>query len=61
MESGVSYLDSRVESIVEASNGISLVSCGHNIVVSCRYDGMAIIRFKFLVMVLLLPYLVSNV
>ncbi|KAM2313649.1 hypothetical protein EV1_026298 [Malus domestica] len=41
VESGVSYLDSRVESIVEASNGISLVSCGHNIVVSCRLATVA--------------------
>ncbi|TQE04787.1 hypothetical protein C1H46_009640 [Malus baccata] len=41
VESGVSYLDSRVESIVEASNGISLVACGHIIVVSCRLATVA--------------------
>ncbi|KAB2604317.1 lycopene epsilon cyclase [Pyrus ussuriensis x Pyrus communis] len=39
--SAASYLDSRVESIVEASNGISLVACGHNIVVSCRLGTVA--------------------
>ncbi|KAB2616854.1 lycopene epsilon cyclase [Pyrus ussuriensis x Pyrus communis] len=41
VESGVLYLDSSVESIVEASNGISHVACGHNIVVSCRLATVA--------------------
>ncbi|XP_068322635.1 lycopene epsilon cyclase, chloroplastic-like [Pyrus communis] len=42
VESGVLYLDSTVESIVEASNGISHVARGHNIVVSCRYKGITL-------------------
>nr|KYP62251.1 hypothetical protein KK1_016778 [Cajanus cajan] len=36
VESGVSYLSSRVESIVEASNGLSHVVCEYDIVVPCR-------------------------
>ncbi|TKY72823.1 Lycopene epsilon cyclase [Spatholobus suberectus] len=36
VESGVSYLSSRVESIVEASNGHSHVVCEYDIVVPCR-------------------------
>lgn len=55
VESGVSYLSSRVESIVEASNGHSLVACDHGIVIPSRYDGI-IIQFKFLVMVYLVFY-----
>jgi hypothetical protein len=40
VESGVSYLSSRVERIVEASDGHSLVACEHDIVVPCRYNGI---------------------
>lgn len=36
VESGVSYLSSRVERIVEASNGHSHVVCDYDIVVPCR-------------------------
>lgn len=50
MESGVSYLNSRVKSIVEASNGHSLVACDRDIIVPCRYDGI-ILQCRFLVMV----------
>lgn len=38
VESGVSYLSSKVESIVEATNGHSLVACDHGIVIPSRYD-----------------------
>lgn len=37
VESGVSYLCSRVESIVEGSNGHSLIACEHGINISSRY------------------------
>lgn len=42
VESGVSYLSSRVESIVEGNNGHSLVECDHGIVIPSRYDGIII-------------------
>lgn len=38
VESGVSYLCSRVERIAEASNGHSLVACERDIVIPCRYN-----------------------
>ncbi|XP_050270180.1 lycopene epsilon cyclase, chloroplastic isoform X1 [Quercus robur] len=41
VESGVSYLSSRVERISEASNGHSLVACEHDIVVPCRLATVA--------------------
>lgn len=41
VKSGVSYLNSKVESIVEGANGQSLVSCEHNIVVPCRLATVA--------------------
>jgi hypothetical protein len=47
VESGVSYLSSRVERIVEATNGHSLVACEHDIVVPCRYNGILLL-FKCL-------------
>lgn len=40
VESGVSYLSSRVDRIVEATNGHSLVACENDIVVPCRYNGI---------------------
>ncbi|XP_021805036.1 lycopene epsilon cyclase, chloroplastic isoform X1 [Prunus avium] len=41
VESGVSYLNSRVKSIVEASNGHSLVACDRDIIVPCRLATVA--------------------
>ncbi|KAG2712850.1 hypothetical protein I3843_04G136400 [Carya illinoinensis] len=41
VESGVSYLSSKVERIVEATNGHSLVACEHNIIVHCRLATVA--------------------
>ncbi|KAL5572438.1 hypothetical protein UlMin_022035 [Ulmus minor] len=41
VESGVSYLNLRVESIVEATNGHSLVECEDNNVVPCRLATVA--------------------
>ncbi|KAB1209358.1 Lycopene epsilon cyclase, chloroplastic [Morella rubra] len=41
VESGVSYLSSRVERIVETTNGHSLVACEHNVVVPCRIATVA--------------------
>ncbi|XP_057968722.1 lycopene epsilon cyclase, chloroplastic isoform X7 [Malania oleifera] len=41
VESGVSYLCSKVERIVEATNGHSLVACEHDIVVPCRLATVA--------------------
>lgn len=41
VESGVSYLSSRVESIVEATNGHSLVECDHGIVIPSRLATVA--------------------
>ena len=38
VESGVSYLSSKVERITEASNGHSLVVCERDIVIPCRYN-----------------------
>lgn len=43
VESGVSYLSSRVERIVEASNGVSHVVCEYDIVVPCRYDTIGMV------------------
>lgn len=37
MESGVSYLSSKVERIIETANGQSLIACEQNIAVPCRY------------------------
>ncbi|XP_039031725.1 lycopene epsilon cyclase, chloroplastic-like [Hibiscus syriacus] len=36
VESGVMYLNSKVETIIEATDGHNLVPCGHNRVVPCR-------------------------
>ncbi|KAG9157448.1 hypothetical protein Leryth_010284 [Lithospermum erythrorhizon] len=41
LESGVSYIDSKVESIVEAANGHRLVECKDNIVIPCRLATVA--------------------
>ncbi|KAJ7979311.1 Lycopene epsilon cyclase [Quillaja saponaria] len=41
VESGVSYLSSRVERITEASNGNSHVVCEHNIAIPCRLATVA--------------------
>ncbi|KAK3016816.1 hypothetical protein RJ639_006355 [Escallonia herrerae] len=41
VESGVSYLSSKVERIVEATNGHSLVECECNIVIPCRLATVA--------------------
>ncbi|XP_008246122.1 PREDICTED: lycopene epsilon cyclase, chloroplastic-like, partial [Prunus mume] len=41
VESGVSYLNSRVKSIVEASNGHSLVACDRDTIVPCRLATVA--------------------
>lgn len=41
VESGVSYLSSKVERIIEASDGHSLVACERDIVVSCRLATVA--------------------
>lgn len=41
VESGVSYLSSKVERIVEATNGQSLVECERNIVIPCRLATVA--------------------
>ncbi|XP_059633148.1 lycopene epsilon cyclase, chloroplastic isoform X2 [Cornus florida] len=41
VESGVSYLSSKVERIVEATNGQSLIECEHNIVIPCRLATVA--------------------
>ena len=38
VESGVSYLSSRVESVIETSNGHSHVVCEYDVVVPSRYD-----------------------
>lgn len=38
VESGVSYLSSKVERITESSGGHRLVACEHDTVVPCRYD-----------------------
>ncbi|GKV13968.1 hypothetical protein SLE2022_269010 [Rubroshorea leprosula] len=40
-EAGVTYLNSKVERISEATNGQSLVACEHNIVVPCRLATVA--------------------
>jgi len=36
VESGVSYLSSKVDSITEASDGLRLVACDDNNVIPCR-------------------------
>ncbi|KAB5552552.1 hypothetical protein DKX38_009863 [Salix brachista] len=41
VESGVSYLSSKVERITEATDGHSLVACEHGIVVPCRLASVA--------------------
>ncbi|KAG6769951.1 hypothetical protein POTOM_025618 [Populus tomentosa] len=41
VESGVSYLSSKVERITEATDGHSLVACEHGIVVPCRLATVA--------------------
>ncbi|KAH7519232.1 lycopene epsilon cyclase, chloroplastic [Ziziphus jujuba] len=41
VESGVSYLNLRVERIVEAANGHSLVACEHDRLVACRLATVA--------------------
>uniref|UniRef100_A0A1J3FTY1 Lycopene epsilon cyclase, chloroplastic n=1 Tax=Noccaea caerulescens TaxID=107243 RepID=A0A1J3FTY1_NOCCA len=41
VESGVSYLSSKVESITEASDGLRLVACGDNAVIPCRLATVA--------------------
>ncbi|OWM77277.1 hypothetical protein CDL15_Pgr028914 [Punica granatum] len=41
VEAGVSYLNSKVESIVEAAEGHSLVACECNVVVPCRLATVA--------------------
>lgn len=41
VESGVSYLSSKVERITEATDGQSLVACEHGIVVPCRLATVA--------------------
>ncbi|KAF5748462.1 lycopene epsilon cyclase chloroplastic [Tripterygium wilfordii] len=41
LEAGVSYLSSKVESIMEATNGHSLVACEHDTVVQCRLATVA--------------------
>ncbi|KAA8523275.1 hypothetical protein F0562_009698 [Nyssa sinensis] len=41
VESGVSYLSSKVERIVEATNGLNLIECEHNIVIPCRLATVA--------------------
>eukprot|EP00257_Ricinus_communis_P014191 XP_015571806.1 lycopene epsilon cyclase, chloroplastic [Ricinus communis] len=41
VESGVSYLSSKVERIIEAADGHSLVACEHDVVVSCRLATVA--------------------
>ncbi|CAI0387725.1 unnamed protein product [Linum tenue] len=41
VESGVSYLNSKVESIVEATEGHSVVVCEHNVLVPCRLASVA--------------------
>lgn len=41
IESGVSYFCSKVERIIEAANGHSLVACEHGIVVHCRLATVA--------------------
>ncbi|GAV72988.1 RVT_1 domain-containing protein/NMT domain-containing protein/NMT_C domain-containing protein/Lycopene_cycl domain-containing protein, partial [Cephalotus follicularis] len=40
-ESGVSYLSSKVERITEATNGLSLIACDHDIIVPCRLATVA--------------------
>lgn len=46
VESGVSYLSSKVDRIIEASNGQSLVECENNIVIPCRYSGKSLYDFE---------------
>nr|AAM45382.1 epsilon cyclase [Tagetes erecta] len=41
MESGVSYLSSKVERITEAPNGLSLIECEGNITIPCRLATVA--------------------
>lgn len=41
VESGVSYLCSKVESIVESANGLSLVACERDMVIPCRLATVA--------------------
>nr|WGZ82028.1 lycopene epsilon cyclase [Daucus carota] len=41
VESGVSYLSSKVEKIIEAGDGHSLVECENNIVIPCRLATVA--------------------
>ncbi|KFK27261.1 hypothetical protein AALP_AA8G359000 [Arabis alpina] len=41
VESGVTYLSSKVESITEASDGLRLVACEDNIVIPCRLATVA--------------------
>lgn len=41
VESGVSYLSSKVERIIESTNGHSLIECEQNVVVPCRLATVA--------------------
>ncbi|XP_052200211.1 lycopene epsilon cyclase, chloroplastic [Diospyros lotus] len=41
VESGVSYLSSKVERIIETTNGQSLIECGTDVVVPCRLATVA--------------------
>ncbi|XVE70630.1 hypothetical protein DITRI_Ditri10aG0086600 [Diplodiscus trichospermus] len=41
LESGVKYLSSKVETIIEATEGHSLVACEHSLVVPCRLATVA--------------------
>lgn len=38
VESGVSFLSSKVERIIEAASGHSIVECEGDIVIPCRYS-----------------------
>lgn len=38
VEAGVLYLNSKVDRIVEATNGQSLVECEGDVVIPCRYS-----------------------
>lgn len=48
VESGVSYLSSKVERITEAASGQSLIECENNIAIPCRYCGISFIRINAL-------------
>ncbi|KAI8565387.1 hypothetical protein RHMOL_Rhmol03G0255000 [Rhododendron molle] len=48
VESGVSYLSSKVERIIETANGQSLIACEQNIAVPCRYPPGVIPHMKHL-------------